>query len=385
MTNDEYFNNDAFCPLPWISLYVEPTGIVDNCCISYNRIGNINQQSIEEIINSPTSYQVKTDMLSRKRVDGCRKCYTNEGSSNLNFSHRSNMLGNFQNVDKSLYDSPANFKFKYADIRLRNTCNLACVYCGPELSSMWATELKQFPRVDNSHIESMVDYFCKNAAELEDVYLAGGEPLLIKENETMLTELYRVNPDCRITVNSNLSTIENNRIFDLLLKFKNCRWVISAEDSEERYNYIRYPGNWNLFISNLKKLQSIVGTDCITFNLVYFALNAKTIFNFIELLIGMGFSKSAMHLQYINGGHDSDLDPRYLPKQYLEETNELITSYANSGIDSFDAGIEFILNCLKTDSGRNVHYNTFDVLAKFDQRRNLNSKDVFPDIYAYCN
>ena len=115
MTNDEYFNNDAFCPLPWISLYVEPTGIVDNCCISYNRIGNINQQSIEEIINSPTSYQVKTDMLSRKRVDGCRKCYTNEGSSNLNFSHRSNMLGNFQNVDKSLYDSPANFKFKYLE------------------------------------------------------------------------------------------------------------------------------------------------------------------------------------------------------------------------------------------------------------------------------
>ena len=113
MTDDEYFNNDAFCPLPWISLYVEPTGIVDNCCISYNCIGNINQHSIEEIIDSPINHQVKTDMLSGKRVDGCRKCYANEKTANendfnLTFSHRSNMLGNFQKIDKSLYDSPTN-------------------------------------------------------------------------------------------------------------------------------------------------------------------------------------------------------------------------------------------------------------------------------------
>ena len=216
------------------------------------------------------------------------------------------------------------------------------------------------------------------------LYLAGGEPLLIKENLLLLKELHKINPDCNIRVNTNLSMIKNNQIFDQLIKFKNCEWRMSAEDSHEKFEYMRYGGNWDTFYENLLILKSI--SNRITFSGVYTALNAKSIFNFVRLIQDIGFKKEDFDAYFVNGGHYLDngksVDARLLPDEYLSSVITTVESEF-SGIERYDNNLKFILEHLKNNIPNKDPKKLFNYLQVLDQRRNLDSRKVFSDIYEY--
>ena len=391
MSYSEYSTNKQFCPIPWTSVYIWPGGEVENCCQSENKLGNIQNSTIDEILNSPKVIKIKSDMLNGIAPAGCKKCYPSASSYdkedfNYNITARAHYLNDFQEFDKTLYVDPNNFEYRYADLRFRNTCNFACVYCGPQCSSSWSSELNLIHKISDEKINHTYDYFLKNIHNLKIVYLAGGEPLLIKENLALLEELYKVNPNCSIRVNTNLSIIKNNQIFNQLIKFKNCSWRISAEDTHEKFEYIRYGGNWDTFYKNVVFLKSI--TDHISFTGVYTALNAKSMFNFVKVLEDIGFRKDQFDAYFVNGGHYLDngmsVDPRLLPDEYLKDVINTIESEL-SGIERYDNNLQFILKCLKNNIPNKDSKKLFSFMETLDQRRNLDSRKVFPDIYEYCN
>ena len=387
MNHNDYWNNDAFCPMPWGAIYVDPAGSVDHCCISSNYLGNVNKHTVETIVGNKKNITIKSEMLAGKKSTGCYKCYSPDGSPGADYL-RNSQLREFETwlPDFSIYDNPENFQLQYADLRMRNTCNYACVYCGPGFSSTWASELGQFVNTNNTSIDSVLEFFYNNITTIKKVYLAGGEPLLIKENEQLLERLLEVNPDCSLLVNTNLSVIKGNRIFDLITKFNNVQWLVSVDDIEQRYNYIRHPGDWNVFSNNLDILnRTTPKKHHIFFNMVYTALNAKSIFNCIRFLLKSGYAKNPgfINLAYVNGGQvPTWLDPRALPKLYLDQVRLILDNYPKTGFARFDTGLEHLKLSLNTPvnipSGRNL----FDELDKLDQRRNLDSKSVFSDIYA---
>jgi MoaA/NifB/PqqE/SkfB family radical SAM enzyme len=378
MTQD-IAKNDAFCPMAWNGLYIEPTGVVDNCCVSKNRLGNINDQNLGDILSGPRAREVRKSMLKGVKVPGCQICYSPRVKMvTPRDTHISVLINEYRN--EHLYKDADSFAIEYLDIRFRNTCNFACVYCGPELSSLWATEMKVFPIVENNSLKKSVDYVCKNLSSVQRVYLAGAEPLMIKENEFVLEKLIQINPDCQILVNTNLSLIENNKVFDLLLRFKNTKWLISAEDIEARYEYIRYPGKWKTFVDNLLKLKSLIGVDNIKFNCVYFAYNAVTIFDFFDFLKHEGFLTENIHVTWIAG--KSDLDPRLLPKTCVDKIVEIIPNYYDDSAIWFSDNLKHIREKLITESKENKDL-VLSTLSAFDQRRKLNSQTAFTDLYQY--
>jgi sulfatase maturation enzyme AslB (radical SAM superfamily) len=389
MGNTQYWNNDAFCPLPWGSIYVETDGRVDSCCIAHNNLGNLHQTKLQNIVGGSKNIQIKQEMLAGQRAQGCKVCYApgdnvDEGRK----YHRDNQLVEFDTwqPDKAFFDHPENFKLQYADLRFRNTCNYGCVYCGPDLSSTWASELKQFVKIDESAIADVTQYFVDNAADLRKIYMAGGEPLLIKENQVILEKLLEINPHCHLVVNTNLSMIRGNRIFELLTKFPNVDWLISAEDMGNRYNYIRYPGDWSVFAENLDILKAVIpATHKVKFNMVFSALNAKTIWNYVDFLLDNGHARDYDHLNlaYINNGHQFIwCDARALPASYIEEVKEIITARTPTGT-RFDQELQFVLDCLDVPVVDNGYHNLFIRLAELDQRRHLDSRTVFSDIYSH--
>ena len=90
--------NENFCPAPWTSLYFDPTGEVDNCCISKNSLGNYNYGSIQTIIFSEKNKQIKQDMLDNKYIPGCKSC------SNKSQSLQKNMVKMLYKDSNPLYD-----------------------------------------------------------------------------------------------------------------------------------------------------------------------------------------------------------------------------------------------------------------------------------------
>jgi sulfatase maturation enzyme AslB (radical SAM superfamily) len=65
-----------FCVIPWTGFELEPNGNVKNCIISKEKIGNIYQNSIQDIIKGNS--KIKQDMLEGKYPSNCDGCYLQE-------------------------------------------------------------------------------------------------------------------------------------------------------------------------------------------------------------------------------------------------------------------------------------------------------------------
>lgn len=383
MNSKDYFLHDSLCTLPWTGVFVNPDGTIKNCAISSLKLGNIHNTPIEEILAGPTNAAVKTDMLNHVRHARCNACYKVEnlidsGSQLHNISNRSwyKKYG-IKNLD--LYDSPNNFKLKILDLRWRNTCNLACVYCGPDLSSKWADELKNTEYTINETIlEKNKKYIFDQIDTIDHVYLAGGEPLLIKENLELLNLLSEHKPDVEIRINTNLSVVDN-KIFKKLLTFKNVKWTISVDAIDDEYNYIRYPGNWNQFYNNLLELKN--QNFDINFNMVWCVLNARSILKCVEKLQSIGFHENTFIIQCLDSPaplNVQNLSAIELDKLQLEIKNKMTLSTPEYWLHK---SLEIMYNYINSPNLSANLEETFSLLKTLDTRRNLDSKSVFPWLY----
>lgn len=383
--------NENFCPAPWTSIHVDPSGILTNCCVSKGYLGNVKKSEISELVHGHQNKKIKEIISNGKLPIVCESCKSSETS------FRNTMVEKFGDLENTFFDNIDNFQIHYADLRFRNTCNYACIYCGPNLSSLWASELQSINKSDTILHTKLVDYFKENYNTLTEIYLAGGEPLLIKENEIILQELLEKKPDIKITVNTNLSNIQNNKIFETLLKFKNVVWIVSVDDMAERYNYIRWPGNWDSFIENLGYLQDLVKnglTHTISFAMVYTIVNCRTIFDTIRHLSKLGFTNNKFKVMYVS--QKPFLDPRNFEdkikselKYYIENEIESIKNYSmgenwkTSLINDFIT----IIDQLTSDRvvSKNIEHSTVSFLNKLDNQRKTDWKQVFPEVAKQLN
>ena len=259
MDAKDLLKNKSICTLPWTGFELEPSGTVKNCVISRTSLGTINKSNIKDIMHGKENIELKQSMLKDEKPANCAGCYLQEKNT-TNMSSISSRLYYLKEVgaktDLTLYDDVKNFSLKQVDLRWTNSCNQACVYCGPELSSKWAQELNQHYRSKKDSRQDVKEFVFDHIEDLQNVYLAGGEPMLMKENLEFLQLLKEKNPTCSLRVNTNLSTTKTG-IFDLLCEFPNVHWTVSLETIEEEYEYVRHHGSWEDFLSNLLVIKKL--------------------------------------------------------------------------------------------------------------------------------
>lgn len=376
MTPREILTNRAFCPMPWTGIMCNFDGTVKNCIRSAEPIGNIRDNPIQEIL--ARDYLIKTQMQAGKKFTRCNPCYDLEHNKN-NFniiSDRVFYLKELRDVDSNLYDT-TDFDLHTVDIRWSNLCNFACVYCGPEFSSKWASERGVIPVTPtDDKIENFKQYIFEHAAKLKHVYLAGGEPLLMKENLEFLQLLKHVNPTVNLRVNTNLSKVDTE-IFELVCEFKNVHWIVSVESLRSEYEYIRYGGSWKDFLTNLKTIQQL--PHKVSFNMLHFLLNYMSIFECVKFLQNMGFHNNS----FVIGALLSPeyLNIRQLPENVLQLVKEKLQQEINQQPGYLlENGFKNVLAYLDKPLEKNL-CNSFKQLEHMDARRNLDSRAIFTDLY----
>ena len=370
-----------FCVLPWTGFELEPDGVVKNCIISKETIGNIHQNSIEDILQSKKNLEIKAQMLNKEFPNNCAGCYFQEKDRATSFESISSRLYYAKelgpHINNNLLDNKNNFDLSHVDLRWTNHCNQACVYCSPEYSSKWATELGETIKSNKQAKDQVKKYVFKNIKKLKNIYLAGGEPMLMNDNKEFLTLLLEHNPDVHIRVNTNLSSTKTG-VFQLLCKFKNVHWTVSIESMDKEYEYIRYHGSWKDFIKNLKHIQTL--NHKISFNMLYFILNYKSIFDCIDYFKSIGFHNNSFILGPLI--YPLFFDVRHLPKNIKKE---VITMFENKIAEQPGFYLQNSLeNCLKylTEDGFNANIElTRQNIKKMDLRRKLDSEKVFPELY----
>lgn len=379
MDAKKILTNKSFCVLPWTGFELEPNGNIKNCIISTSTLGNIEEQCITSILSGEENLKIKKQMLEDKRPKNCAGCYLQE-QDRKNLSSISSRLYYTKElasvVDNTLYDKIENFSLHHVDLRWTNHCNQACVYCSPEYSSKWAQELGRDIKSSAESRKKVKDFVFKNIKKLKNVYLAGGEPLLMNENREFLQLLLAENPLVNIRVNTNLSSTKTG-VFTLLCKFQNVHWTVSVETINEEYEYVRYHGSWQDFLQNLKQIQKL--DHKITFNMLYFILNYKSIFSTVDFLKEIGFHENSFVIGPL-------YNPEYLnilnlPENMLSELkNKLINELTTSNHylkNSYENILKYISN---TPWNKDIS-NFQEQIKVLDTRRNQSAQAVFPGLF----
>ena len=89
---DEVKDNDVMCILPWIHMHPWPNGKTMLCCDSpwESHIGDLRENSLQEVWNSEDMKQVRLKMLQGKKCKQCVRCYEKEKYGHDSLRVRSN-------------------------------------------------------------------------------------------------------------------------------------------------------------------------------------------------------------------------------------------------------------------------------------------------------
>jgi len=381
--SSDYLKNKSLCPLPFSGAVVNTDGEVRCCSISKQSLGNVNKQSIDDILTtSPKLKQIRREMLDNKFPSNCSDCYHKEKHhQKLNFENISNRLYHVKILKDSpfkLYKDENQFELQQIDLRWRNTCNFACVYCDAEFSSVWAQFDGVIDRMTNKAMNETFEFIKKNIKNLKTIYMAGGEPFLIKENLKIIDLIQVENPDLLLRVNTNLSTL-TPKIYNQLKQLKNVHWIVSAESTNERFNYIRWPGNYKVLVNNLQKIQAL--PHKVSINMSWNVFCAYNILEFIDDMLLKGIHPNQFIMNHVTDPIEQSVwnVTKSLKNKIVKEVKQrLLTTDKKFFLYKVYEEMLVILNKPLIDTNKSTLYN---MLMEFDKKRNLDSRNTFPEIY----
>jgi radical SAM protein with 4Fe4S-binding SPASM domain len=289
----DYLLNQSktFCLAPWVSLYINPSGNVTPCCIydeNYS-FGNINSQSLNEIYNKPEVEIVKSNMIDGICINQCSNCYNSE---KLNFeSYRSRINKKYENII-SIIEGDEKMNFHLWDVRITNLCNFKCRMCYHGLSSHWYSDAKKLGmEVSNSSIielnnpNDFLNQLEPHYEYVEEIYFAGGEPLMMQEHYDILDKLIELNKtDVIIRYSTNFSNLKykNKHIFDYWKHFKNLELYISVDGVNKIGEYVRKGFKNEIFHNNVNEfLKSEIKPKAFGFAVTFGSLNYLHLFDIV--------------------------------------------------------------------------------------------------------
>jgi MoaA/NifB/PqqE/SkfB family radical SAM enzyme len=269
---EEFLLKDSktFCIYPWIHLHAYPTGEAYPCChaeMGVGQVGNCRKNTLEEIWRDQPMAQLRKDMLSETPNAACGRCYEQEASGF--FSGRKSANKHHGHHIKKLESNP--FEMTYWDIRFSNLCNLKCRSCGHIFSSQWYQDQAKLAGGDWKDRNTVLNYAGRTETDMwsqlephldyvEQIYFAGGEPLLMEEHYRILDELVRRGRfDVRLIYNTNFThtDLKGKSVFEYWKQFKSVAVGASLDDSGARGEYIRKGTDWAVVEQNRRDMIAI--------------------------------------------------------------------------------------------------------------------------------
>jgi radical SAM protein with 4Fe4S-binding SPASM domain len=397
----------TFCTLPWIHLNTQPNGDIYPCCMAPygDSIGNTKDNTLKEVWNGDDMKSIRKDMLKGERPKACSRCFLIEDAGMHSPRHTHNKLFNDQIEDLIKDTDPEtghnpNFNLKYWDFRWSNICNFKCRMCGVFSSSKWAEDE---PALYGTNIEAkggivayndtakedVMQYVDKHLHEVEEIYFAGGEPLVMEEHYLILEKLIKAGrTDVRLRYNTNFSHLKFKKwdLFGMWQKFiddpkGNIQLFASLDAIGKLAEVIRSGTKWNVVESNIKRCVE-AGME-VHFSPTVSLLNIFYIHELIELAEKVGINVNCVNLNNLLT-HPNIYDIRILPDYLKEKLCKQLDDYIadrrhNPYIGVLEFGYSAWKNHMYTDIDFNKNNTEIELLRSstiLDRRR----KEAFLEV-----
>lgn len=400
-TNIKDHEDDVMCILPWIHMHPWPNGKTMLCCDSpwEDHIGDLRENSLEEVWNSEKMKQVRLNMLNGKKCSQCVRCYEKEEKGHDSLRVRSNKDWLQPHWDKVANTNPDgsldDLHIVYLDFRFSNVCNLRCRYCGPELSSNWYADAKAStfnisPTERVIQIRKDVDNFMEEfdpmLEHIEQIYWAGGEPIMMDEHWGIMNRLVEMGKtDIRIFYNTNFTTLtyKKHNVLDLWKNFDNISVGASLDAEGVRGEYQRKGTVWADVESNIKQLKETSPEVDFYISATVSAYNAWHITDFHRSWVDKGYIKPAdwyMNVLLNNQRFRMSVLPETLRKEIKYKWEKHLAwlepqDHIGRATDGYKSAIKFL-----DDDHTHLldEFKAFNV--EFDKLRDENFDEVYPEL-----
>jgi MoaA/NifB/PqqE/SkfB family radical SAM enzyme len=258
------YDNKTFCVLPFIHKHTRLSNQDTVCCNSQIAVR-------PEDINN-----IRQKLLTGEKIKHCRTCYAYEDQGIISPRMKENERWladtEVKNYIETYTPEREETTFSY-DLRYSNICNLACIGCMPQQSSLWAKEMG----IETKPINFKFDL--AKAKNAKYIYLAGGEPFLTTELIDLLKNISQLDNQPFVCINTNL-TVQDDEIKEICSKLKYLTLAVSFDGVGKVAEYHRWPIKWKKFERNLEWASSL-GCN-ILFNTVVDAVNVSFIHEILE-------------------------------------------------------------------------------------------------------
>ncbi|MGL1887658.1 MAG: twitch domain-containing radical SAM protein [Reichenbachiella sp.] len=259
----KYF--DKFCMMPWVHFHVDTDGLAKACCSTSVTYGDFTANGVPAIWEGGQIAQFRSQILNTGIDKRCNACIKRDvvGKSSM----RSETNEKYADlIPQILKDEVEDLKPRYFDIRFSNLCNLRCRTCWHGASSSWFDEAKKLKNNlgDKAIIEAstnnfqLIEDFLSYAGEIDEIYFAGGEPLMMEEHYALLNKLIALGKtDVLLRYNTNMSQLrlKGHQAIDCWNQFSNVKLLISVDGMGDQLAYIRKGVKWQKILDNVKQVR----------------------------------------------------------------------------------------------------------------------------------
>jgi len=392
---------DNFCIAPWIHLHTWPNGNVYPCCMTpmEEPIADLTKTSLKDIWNSQPMRSLRVKMMNNERAYSCRRCYEQEDAGQpsmrqmLNQSY-ANHLDKPKETDENGYFKQ--FNLAYWDFRFSNICNFRCRTCGPQLSTGWYEDTKKIwgslPN-DVRKIEAS-EISWKQIDELfpvvEEIYFAGGEPLLMQEHYDILDRLVEEKRyDVRLRYNTNFSRLhfKSKNVIDYWNKFDSVSIFASLDGSHSKGEYVRKGLNWNTIENNFSQINNFAKNVDLHINYTLSVMNAFHVTEFHREMIEKQHIEHADKFRLNIVQHPLHFRFQILPQEYKEKLKKHYQNYIDDYLSNLvDVKESSIVNdfrsaiALLESEDYSSHLHEFiDHTRQLDRLRKEDFTDIFSE------
>ncbi len=443
--------SSSFCVIPWIHMATRPNGDARLCCVANasgaatgdHGVGLVkkeNGQSANFGVDTPLSAwnndymkDVRLTMLDGKIPASCTKCFEEESNGVASkriweaYDWTNNGLDIPKLIEETQPDGTVPPIIRYFDLRLGHTCNLKCVMCSPHDSSRWVQDYDKMINKTKSQIvikqiqwdkgqfnnywyekpEFWNDIF-EQIPHIEQLYFAGGEPLMIKEHRVFLEEIIRRGHSKQITLryNSNGVLLDESMI-DLWTQFKKVKYSVSIDAVGERNWYIRYPTSWTEIEQVLRRLDDTPDNIQTSIECAVQAINVLHLSDFARWMLEQNFKKVNKHYlgEYQAGGGifsmhllfiPTFLSARILPADYKEQVKQKFAELKQWLWDNYTQDDHFwkdnpygwkrwegILKFIDAEDHSHMLPDFNEYFENLDSIRGTDFIEVFPELAEY--
>jgi MoaA/NifB/PqqE/SkfB family radical SAM enzyme len=424
--------SNTFCPIPWNFQAIQNNGTVRVCCQMNMTSGrgtlkkdddtpyNAGTDNLDEARNASLIKKTRTDMLNGVWPKDCLRCMQEEQAGLRSRRQYENERWNLTLDDaRLLTDDDGAIDVETApvvsyDLRFGNLCNLACRMCGPEDSHTWYKDWAKMygNEWDDTHGKVVLekndkgrwvtdaydwhfsttfwDQIESKINNIEHVYMAGGEPLLIERHYEFLEKCIDADVAKNIIIeyNTNVTSIPK-KVLPLWSKFKQVLIGASVDGFGDVLEYQRHPAKWAAIEKNLDIIDNLPDNVVAWIACTVTNINVYQIPDFMKLLLEKNYKKinqgttkilthHVCHKPWYSSVRVLPLDIKEDIKDHYKHYKSYFDNYDNKTKNRAYKILDSITNYMIAKDESNKLENFVDYTVKLDNIRSQNILDIVP-------